>query len=219
MDKKKLQKSRMWKYFVEAATEIIEEEGTRAVTIRKVADRAGYNSATIYNYFDEFSHLLFFASMRLMKDYTVEVTKRMHEQEDALAQYITAWEVFCEYSFQQPDIFHSVFIRDLGDNPDNLIEKYYESYPADLVDVPEEIKRSLLEQNVAKRGNPILKKAVEQELIDNQYIESLNEVTILIWQGMLINFLNNRLEDTPEEARNRTMFYVLEIIDRLKKTV
>ena len=49
----------MWKYFVDATAEIIEEEGLENVTIRKVADKAGYNSATIYNYFSEISHLLF----------------------------------------------------------------------------------------------------------------------------------------------------------------
>lgn len=206
----------MWKYFVEAATEIIEDEGAKAVTIRKVADRAGYNSATIYNYFSEFSHLLFFASMRLMKEYTEEVTRRMNVKNNALDQYITAWECFCEYSFQQPDIFYSVFIQNLGDNTDNLLEKYYEVYPADLVDMPKEIERCLLEQNVAKRGNPILKLAAQEGSIDLKHIDSLNEVTILIWQGMLMNFLNKRLEDTPEEARDRTMFYVLEIINRLK---
>lgn len=43
----------MWKYFVDATAEIIEEEGVENVTIRKVADRAGYNSATIYNYFQK----------------------------------------------------------------------------------------------------------------------------------------------------------------------
>lgn len=76
----------MRKYFVEAAIEIIEEEGTKAVTIRKVADQAGYNGATICNYFSEFSRLLFFASMRLMKEYTEEVTRRMNEKETAVEQ-------------------------------------------------------------------------------------------------------------------------------------
>lgn len=216
MDKKKLQKSRMWKYFVEAATDIIEEEGARAVTIRKVADRAGYNSATIYNYFDEFSHLLFFASMRLMREYTMEVTRRMNNSSSALEQYEIAWECFCEYSFKQPDIFYSVFIRDLGDNPDHLLEKYYEFYPSEIVDVPAEIRMSLLEQNVVNRGNPILKRAAEQGSLQLEKIDSLNEVTILIWQGMLMNFLNNRIEATPEEAASRTMEYVSEIINRLK---
>ncbi|AXI01346.1 TetR family transcriptional regulator [Sporosarcina sp. PTS2304] len=206
----------MWKYFIEATTEIIEQEGSKAVTIRKVADRAGYNSATIYNYFDEFSHLLFFASMRLLEEYITEVTRRMNGVDQALEQYIIAWECFCEYSFQKPDIFHSVFIRDLGENPDHLLEKYYEFYPSDLVDVPEEIQMSLLEQNVVKRGHPLLKKAVEQGSLDSEKINSLNEVTILIWQGMLTSFLNNRIDMTADEAANRTITYVKEIVERTR---
>ena len=50
-DKKTIQKRRMMGYFIEAASQIIEEEGMEGVTIRKVADIAGYNSATMYNYF------------------------------------------------------------------------------------------------------------------------------------------------------------------------
>ncbi len=214
MDKKMLQKSRMWKYFVEAATEIIQEEGTYHVTIRKVADRAGYNSATIYNYFDEFSHLLFFASMRLMKDYTEEVAARMENTESALEQYRTAWICFSDYSFRNPNIFHTVFIRDLGDNPDNLLEKYYAFYPSDLVDVPDEIRRSLIEQNVKERGNPILQRAVEEGSLAPDKVNSLNEMTILIWQGMLTSYLNHRIESTAEEAHERTIRYIFDIIDQ-----
>lgn len=50
----------MWQYFIEATAAIIEEEGYDHITIRKIADKAGYNSATIYNYFSELSHLTFF---------------------------------------------------------------------------------------------------------------------------------------------------------------
>lgn len=51
LDKKFKQRVRMIKYFIDATIEIIEKEGYEGVTIRKVADIAGYNSATIYNYF------------------------------------------------------------------------------------------------------------------------------------------------------------------------
>lgn len=214
MDKKQLQKSRMWKYFVEAATEIIQEEGTGHITIRKVADRAGYNSATIYNYFDEFSHLLFFASMRLMKEYTEEVARRIKQADSALDQYRAAWQCFSEYSFRSPDIFYTVFIRDLGDNPDNLLEKYYAFYPSDLVDVPAEIRSSLLEPSVEKRGHPILMRAAEEGALPADKVSALNEVTILIWQGMIMSFLNNRLDITAEEAHKRTMTYILAVIEQ-----
>ena len=74
LDKKYIQKVRMVKYFVDATIEIIEKEGYEAVTIRKVADIAGYNSATLYNYFDNLEHLLFFCiyalSSRLYRSIT-----------------------------------------------------------------------------------------------------------------------------------------------------
>ncbi|UZN00738.1 TetR/AcrR family transcriptional regulator [Lysinibacillus sp. MHQ-1] len=95
----------MWKYFVDATAEIIEEEGLENVTIRKVADKAGYNSATIYNYFSEISHLLFFASMRCMQDYTNEVARYIERGKDPIDKYLLAWECFCQYSFKQPQIF------------------------------------------------------------------------------------------------------------------
>ena len=46
-DKKYLQKKRIIKYFIDAVKQIQEEEGLQSVTIRKVADIAGYNSATL----------------------------------------------------------------------------------------------------------------------------------------------------------------------------
>ncbi|MBE5959849.1 MAG: helix-turn-helix transcriptional regulator [Lachnospiraceae bacterium] len=36
---------------METACEIIETEGIEAATIRNIAAKAGYNSATIYSYF------------------------------------------------------------------------------------------------------------------------------------------------------------------------
>jgi len=47
-----IKKRRVMTYFIEAANEIIKEEGINGITIRKVADKAGFNSATIYNYFE-----------------------------------------------------------------------------------------------------------------------------------------------------------------------
>ena len=58
-------------YFIDATDEIIEEEGIRGVTLRKVADKAKYNSATLYNYFENLDHLIFYAAMKHVKDYAL----------------------------------------------------------------------------------------------------------------------------------------------------
>ena len=62
--KKEIQRHRMVRYFVEAACSIADSQGTDAVTARKVAELAGYNAATLYNYFDNLPHLLYFIHLR-----------------------------------------------------------------------------------------------------------------------------------------------------------
>ncbi len=204
---------RMWKYFVDATAEIIEEEGLENVTIRKVADKAGYNSATIYNYFSEISHLIFFASMKFMKNYTDEVSLYIEKGKDPLEKYLLAWECFCNHSFKQPQIFHAVFIMDLGDQPEKLLEDYYKIYPSDLINIPEELKSILFERNVSKRGRSFLEIALKEGLIKEENVDSINELTILIWQGMFTNILNNRKSYEFQEAVKITMGYISEIVN------
>ena len=64
IDKKLIQRRRIMKYYIEATYKIMEEEGIDMVTIRKISDIAGYNSATLYNYFENLDHLIAFASLK-----------------------------------------------------------------------------------------------------------------------------------------------------------
>ncbi|TDQ41568.1 TetR/AcrR family transcriptional regulator [Aureibacillus halotolerans] len=212
MKNKELQKSRMWKYFVEATADIIREEGYDKVTIRKVADRAGYNSATIYNYFSEVSHLVFFASMMFLKEYTEDVAKTMEKVSKPIDKYLLAWECFCYHSFQKPKLFHAVFMMDLGDYPENMLEHYYAKFPRELVHFPEELIPTLMERNMSKRGRSALELALQAGEISDRNVDAINEVTILIWQGMFNNVLNHRTKYQPDIALKKTMRYITEIV-------
>ncbi|MCL1699032.1 TetR/AcrR family transcriptional regulator [Lysinibacillus sp. Bpr_S20] len=212
MKKKEIQMSRMWKYFVDATAEIIEDEGLENVTIRKVADKAGYNSATIYNYFSEISHLIFFASMKFMKSYTDEVAIYIQKGKDPIEKYLLAWECFCQHSFQKPQIFHAVFILDLGDTPEKLLQHYYQFYPNDLINIPEDLTSILFEHNMTKRGRSMLEIALKEGYLNEENVDSINELTILIWQGMFTNILNNRKSYDAEEATKIVMNYISQIV-------
>ncbi|WP_445489166.1 TetR/AcrR family transcriptional regulator [Niallia sp. 03133] len=212
MNNKEIKKSRMWKYFVEATAEIIQEEGIEKVTIRKVANKVGYNSATIYNYFSEVSHLIFFASMTLLKDYTEEVAVYMQKSEKPLEKYLLAWECFCRHSFSQPKVFYAIFINDLGDYPENMLESYYKKYPRDLINIPEELIPTLFERNMSKRGRSVLELALQEGEIEEEKVDAINELTILVWQGMFSNILNHRKSYDSEKAVQITMKYISEIV-------
>jgi AcrR family transcriptional regulator len=210
---KTIQRTRMWKYFVEATAQIILEEGVPNVTIRKIADLAGYNSATIYNYFSELSHLVFFASMKFLKPYT-DAAVHVYQASDLTAQerYIRVWEIFCQHSFQNPQIFHAIFIADLGSQPEELLKHYYSVYPADLIAIPEELQQMLGTHNITKRGHFSLELLVKEGHLQQEKIDAINELTLLIWQGMFTAFLNNRSNYTPDEATRHTVRYIREIV-------
>ncbi|AQQ54800.1 TetR/AcrR family transcriptional regulator [Planococcus lenghuensis] len=217
MEKKEIKKRRMWNFFIDATEELIREEGMQKVTIRKVADRAGYNSATIYSYFNELSHLLFFASLRLYKPYLATVTSAMDNLEDPLEKYYVAWEYFCEYSFKQPEVFKAIFLMDLGEHPQALLQHYYEMYPADLITVPQDLQAILMDRNLFNRGRYSVIPLVKAGLLKSEAAEELNELTNLVWLGMFTNFLNNRGYYSIEEAHRQTMKYVKEVTENALK--
>ena len=59
MKHKEIQEERMRGYFIEAAKEILKGEGLRCISVRNIADRAGYSYATLYNYFNDSKELIY----------------------------------------------------------------------------------------------------------------------------------------------------------------
>ena len=43
--------------FIEAARELIDQEGLESLSIRKIAEKAGFHNSTIYLYFRDMDHL------------------------------------------------------------------------------------------------------------------------------------------------------------------
>lgn len=53
-----IRKERTRELFIDIACDIIRNKGMKELTIRNVAALAGYNSATLYTYFDNLPHLI-----------------------------------------------------------------------------------------------------------------------------------------------------------------
>lgn len=87
MSRREFQRKRTMTFFIDAAREIIEDEGIKGITIRKVADKAGFNSATLYNYFENLDHLVFLAAMRYIKDYVHALPKYIKEARNSLERF------------------------------------------------------------------------------------------------------------------------------------
>lgn len=116
MDKKTIQKRRIMSYFIDAAYNIIDRDGIEKVTIREVADIAGYNSATIYNYFDSLEHLIFYASLRYLKEYINDLNDYVKDCRNSLDRFIRIWECFIFHSMNRPKIYYNIFLENTAIN-------------------------------------------------------------------------------------------------------
>jgi len=205
---------RMWQYFVDATVEIIEQKGIENVTIREIATKAGYNSATIYNYFQEVSHLIFFAALKHLNKFIEELPAQMEKGENTLDKYLLSWESFCKHSFKEPDIYYAIFLADLGEKPEELLKYYYSVYQSDLFgEVTEDIETFITEYNFSTRSRNALDKSVQEGILSKEESAAINERTVLIWQGMLITILNNRRHLDAEEATKKMMQHIEEIVN------
>ncbi|ARK32866.1 TetR/AcrR family transcriptional regulator [Halalkalibacter krulwichiae] len=211
-ERKEIQRARMWRYFLDAATDVIDEEGVNNVTIRKIADRAGFTASTAYNYFKDLSHLKFFAAMRFTADYLNELPEYLSKGSNTVENWLHSWECFCKHSFRQPEIYSVIFIDNLGTLPQELLKDYYEIYRKDLTHLPDEIQTIVMEQNFSKRSALYIEKAVEEGFIKQKDIEMIAELTLMIWKGMMITYMNNRRNYTQEEAAERTVELVKECV-------
>ena len=61
-----LKKKRIMNFFMDAAEKIARKDGIENLSIRNIADEAGYNSATLYNYFENLDQLIAFVVVRSM---------------------------------------------------------------------------------------------------------------------------------------------------------
>ena len=212
MDKKTIQKRRTMRYFIDAAYQIIEEKGIDNITIRDVADIAGYNSATLYNYFENLDHLIFFTSLKYLKNYVQDLNNYTKDSKNALDKFIKIWECFCKHSLSNPKIYYNIFFGKYSNSLNNDIKEYYSIFPEELGEQQEDIMVMLLGQNMYERNLAILKSCANEGFIKKENIVDINEMVVSIYQGMISRILNNGNDYDVEDLKDKIMKYIKQVI-------
>lgn len=216
MDNKILQKRRMMGFFIEATQKITETEGLSAITVRKVADLAGYNISTIYNYFKNLDHLVFYASMKYIRDYVYDLPNYILQSDSAIKTYRNIWRCYCKHSFSKPEIYYIVFWDKFRETLQSSITEYYQIFPEDLGHVPGSLLPMLLEGDIYKRDAVPLTACVREGYFREEDIDDINEMFLLVYQSMLLRLVRGDVSYTPEEAGERILFYQDKVIDAFR---
>lgn len=211
-EKKRIQRNRMLGYFATSAIEIMNTEGLEGLTIRKVADKAGYNSATLYHYFDSLDHLTFFSAIHYLKDYAADLSECLPMIDDSMEAYLKVWECFCRRSYERPAIYELLFFHSFDDiNLDEAIKTYYEVFPNEITPKIQEYSPMLTEANIYKRESIALKKALKSKniSISEDDLRSITEMNVLIYRGMLSEIKDQgHLKISLDDAVAHTVEYM-----------
>ncbi|HKL42250.1 MAG TPA: TetR/AcrR family transcriptional regulator [Clostridia bacterium] len=200
MGNKKVQLERKKTYFIEATKSLIEETGVEALTVKKIAHKAGYATGTLYNYFDSLNVLLF----NCILDYFEELYNTLSEVQLAKEDYekylLQLMAVYTDYFTQKPEIYYLIYLKNLGSVESINDGKIFRPKITKL------LNKALIEYFDSKK---VLIKNEELEIIGGLITNSLH--------GNLLFYINKKSNISVEELKQKIKLEVTYIIKRGEK--
>lgn len=160
-----IKQKRVMIYFISATKKLIEQEGLENLTVRKIASSAGYNSATLYNYFQDMEELVVFASIGYLKDYISELERALTPELNARQRYRTIYEVFSKACFSRPELFYGLFYGKYKTRLKSVISVYYDLFPDELGHHKGEVLQMLTQGEIMERDNSIMPSLIAEHFV------------------------------------------------------
>lgn len=143
--------------FVGAAAELIKTQSFSSISIRKIAETAGFHNSTIYSYFQDADWLLALASVRYLQPYSDDLLNLKHQELPPCEYFYAIWECFCRHAFANPSLYYNFFFGKYRNHLTELLEEYYELFPESQNEHPPLLNDMFLGSNMHDRCLSILK--------------------------------------------------------------
>ena len=176
-------KKKVMTSFIEATEDLMKEDDIDEISIRKIAKRAGYNSATLYYYFEDLEHLILFASIRYLREYTSALAKNIKKDMTTMEKYRTVYETFNHYAFRSPVIFHNMFFGKYSPMLLEVIKEYYDIFPDDLEGHDELLRGLLTQGNMYSRDKQMVDQLVSEGTIEDKKSDITLKIIISVHES------------------------------------
>lgn len=149
--------------FVEATQTLIDTEGLEKISIRKIAEKAGFHNSTIYLYFKDANQLILLASLKHFNEYSRKLADFGTMIAGPTDKFLAIWQAFGETIFNKPHIFRNFFFGKYSSNLTPIITQYYQLFPEEKPAYTKEIEKMYFGGNISDRCLQILKPLTEVE--------------------------------------------------------
>lgn len=102
-------------YFIDSAKSILKGEGLRSISVRNIAENAGYSYATLYNYFKDIKDLIFECVKDFQEECEEMVLKDSRKAERGREKIMAISRSFIKYFVQYPGTFELFYIERVSD--------------------------------------------------------------------------------------------------------
>lgn len=186
---KDIRKQRVINDFVKSAQEILRSEGLEGISARKVAEKAGWSYATIYNYFNDINHLLWHCIPAFISEINQYIISRVGDEADGLGQLRKAHKAYVQYFLERPNIYRFMFLTDIGPPPPDLA-------------------KNLAEPVLGRGQEQVLRRCVQQGLIREEDIPIVGELIVVAVNGALYMQATGKIPTPPEQLLDRVDVYI-----------
>lgn len=220
--KKMIQRRRKMSHFIDAAEQIISQKGVEGLTIRGVSEIAGYNSATLYGYFSNLDHLIYYTYMKHLSDLERLLAPAFELSGSATESLEIVWRVFCSYAYENTSVVYTLMLSPYSVDFNEILDDYtriYEKSNSVHNDVRKLFINSIFDVVLVK-----LRVFEQEHKLEANDIEELNSFIQTYFQGQLIRRMTLDSEISLEDFLGRMTRFIDQIIwsytaKRVKKGV
>ena len=203
-----IKQKRMLQYFIEATQHVIDRDGFDNVTIRKISEEAGYNSATLYNYYEDLEHLLQFACVEYLINYQNKLIEEIKDLTSPRDIYFATWTLFARECYNHPKVFYQLFFSKHKNKIYKTFYRYVELFDVRYENLPtQKIFSFITLPDLAQRHIILLESLALGGFIDGGHIEQKANMLLMILESMLNSARFDKSEYSKDQFVDRIIAY------------
>ncbi|SFD23210.1 transcriptional regulator, TetR family [Chitinophaga sp. CF118] len=195
MKDKKIHEQRMKGYFLQATKEILKAEGLKSLSVRNIAEKAGYSYTTMYSYFQDINDLIFLCVHDFYEECKLYVKDRTKKRGKNTTHLKSTIRAYADFFIQYPGIFDLFFIEKMEDfgNKKSIVD----------------VINSSLDQICEEAWND----CIALNLISADHIEIMKSQVRSTVFGLLLLYLNRRIPSSYTAFVNQLNIQLDRIFD------
>ena len=213
---KTLKRQRVMRYFIDAAREIANADGIGGINIRSVADKAGYNSASLYNYFENLDQLISFTCIDMMSEWLRDLAKISDKDGDALDQYLLGWRSFCLHAFAEPTAYSYVYASKGSEKSIEYFDDYVQAFPNTFENIPEILIEMFQAKTIEEQEEIMICPCVEAGFFSHETAKEIYELAHILSKGIMV-WMSGTTRTVEKSTRQFMRYFVSFIQAHLDK--